>query len=220
MGVEATPYHSPGPARTVASRASRGSPWNGPRWVTSFALWLPRPVVPRPQTVRLKNGTLAVIRPAVPEDAEVWIANVNATGSEMIYLMTERITRTPEEIRRQFTETDSKRDLWLVGEVDGRVVAGADFRRGQASKNAHVATLGVAVRKEVRGLGLGEAMMRYGIDWAREIGVKKLRLGVFSTNERAIALYRKLGFEEEGRLKKEVVLRGEPVDEILMALWL
>ncbi len=62
--------------------------------------------------------------------------------------------------------------------------------------------------------------MRAGIEWARDVGVRRLKLGVFETNERALALYRKLGFVEEGRLKGEVVLDGKPVDEILMALTL
>jgi hypothetical protein len=168
----------------------------------------------------LKDGRNALIRRARPEDAEAWIANANAVGSEMIYLMTERFSRTPEEIRRQFVETDPNLDLWLVGALDGLIVAGANFNRGRASKGNHVAALGVSVRKEVRGLGVGEAMMRHGIGWARSVGVKKLKLGVFATNERALGLYRKLGFVEEGRMKGEVIIEGKPVDEILMALWL
>jgi ribosomal protein S18 acetylase RimI-like enzyme len=86
-------------------------------------------------------------------------------------------------------------------------------------KNAHTAQLGVAVRKDARGLGLGTALMKAGIGWARSVGVRKLTLGVFASNDRAVRLYRGLGFVEEGRLRGQVILGGVPVDELLMALW-
>ncbi|MGB6442371.1 MAG: GNAT family N-acetyltransferase, partial [Thermoplasmata archaeon] len=143
---------------------------------------------------------------------------VNAIGAEKVFIMTEKFTRTPEEIRTQFRDNDPWFALWLVADVGATVVGGASFRRGVASKNAHSADLGVSVRKEFRGLGLGEAMMRTGMEWARSVGVTRLRLGVFATNATAIALYRKLGFVEEGRLRGEVILHGGPVDEVLMAL--
>lgn len=173
-----------------------------------------------PESVRLKDGRTAVVRSARPDDAEAWISNVNAIGAEGVYIMTERFARTLDEVRRQFDQADPRSELWLSAEIDGEVVGGADFRRGGASKNSHVASLGVAIRKEYRGLGLGKAMMTAGIEWARNVGVTKLRLGVFATNDAAVRLYRKFGFVEEGCLRGEVILLGRPVDEMVMALHL
>jgi RimJ/RimL family protein N-acetyltransferase len=176
--------------------------------------------MPLPTTVSLRDGRTAVIRRARPEDAEAQIANFNAIGAERIYLMSERHPRTVDEVRAQYHDANPRSDLWLVAEVGGEVVGGGNFTRGRWSKNAHTADLGVAIRAEFRGQGLGDALMRSGIEWARSVGIRKLKLGVFATNERAIALYRKLGFVEEARLQGEVVLDGRPVDELLMALWL
>lgn len=173
-----------------------------------------------PGRVNLKDGRVAVIRSAVPDDAPAWIANINAIGAEGIYLMTESFHRTIEEIRTQFRVADPTAELWLVAEVDGTVVGGGNFTRGKWVKNAHTAELGVALIREYRGLGIGEGMMRAGIDWAREVGVRKLNLGVFATNRAAIRLYERLGFAEEGRRKGEVILGGVPVDEVLMTRWL
>jgi RimJ/RimL family protein N-acetyltransferase len=170
------------------------------------------------RTLRLKNGQDAILRSATPNDAESWVANVSAIGAEWIYLMTEIFRRTPDQVREQFRDADPTSTLWLVGELEGKVVAGADFHRGIHSKNAHTASLGVAVRREFRGLGFGEALMRAGTEWARSVGVTRLKLGVFATNRPALSLYQKLGFVEEGRLKGEVILDGRPVDEVLMAL--
>jgi len=173
-----------------------------------------------PRSVRLRDGRAATIRPARPEDAEAWIRNTNAIGAEGIYLMLDRLNRTLEQVRVQFRDANPSSELWLVAEIDGTVVAGANWARGSSAKNAHTASLGVAVRSEYRHLGLGRALMEEGIAWARSVGISKLKLGVFSTNAAAIALYRKLGFEEEGRLRSEVIIAGAPVDEILMSLFL
>ncbi len=97
---------------------------------------------------------------------------------------------------------------------------GRGFQERPQVKNSHIAELGIAIKKGARGQGLGRAMLEDGIGWARTTGIHKLFLGVFETNDRAIALYRSLGFQEEARLKGQVVLRGKPADLVLMALWL
>ncbi|HEV2315982.1 MAG TPA: GNAT family protein [Thermoplasmata archaeon] len=171
-----------------------------------------------PGNVRLKDGRWAVVRRAEPNDAEAWVANVSRVASERVYLMTEVFRRSVEEVRIQFAGADPTQDLWLIAEVDGRIVGGADFHRGSQSKNAHVAALGIALVREYRGLGLGEGVIRAGLAWARELGIRRVRLSVFATNGPALSLYRKLGFVEEGRLRGEVILEGAPVDEVLMAL--
>jgi RimJ/RimL family protein N-acetyltransferase len=134
--------------------------------------------------------------------------------------MTETFARPVDEIQRQFRDADPRAELWLLAELDGHVVGGANFRRGRWTKNAHTADLGVALLPAVRGRGIGEELLREGFEWARSVGIRKLKLGVFASNERAVMFYLKLGFVVEARLKDEVVLDGRPTDEILMALWL
>lgn len=171
-------------------------------------------------TVILRNGLVATIRRAREADAETLLANVNEIGAEGVYIHTERLENSLDQERAWIAAFDGRTSVLLVPEIDGRVVGQADVRRGQQVKNAHVAQLGIALRKEVRGLGLGKALMDASIDWARSIGIRKLCLTVFGTNRRAIALYQRVGFEEEARLKGQVILQGVPVDEVLMARWL
>jgi RimJ/RimL family protein N-acetyltransferase len=173
-----------------------------------------------PARRKLPDGRQLVVRVARPYDAEAHIRNFNQIAAERVFVMTENFTRTVEEIRTQFGDADPNSALWLVAEVDGAVVGGANFLRGRWKKNSHTADLGIAILSEFRGLGIGEVLMQAGIEWARRVGVRKLKLEVFASNVRAIRLYGKLGFAEEGRLKGEVMLDGHPVDEVLMALWL
>ncbi len=168
----------------------------------------------------MRGGGSVTIRRSRPEDAEAHIANWSAIGAERVFVMTEQFSRTVDEVRAQFRDADPARALWLAAEVDGRVVGGANVARGRFAKNAHTADFGIAILAAYRGRGIGEALLRSALEWARAVGIRKMTLGVFATNERAIRLYRKFGFEEEARLRGQVVLDGQPVDEVLMALWL
>jgi RimJ/RimL family protein N-acetyltransferase len=172
------------------------------------------------RAIRLADGRTATLRQARPDDAEAWVEHCGRVAAEGIFLMMEQFTRTPAEVRQQFAEADPRSSLWLIAEVDGRVVGGGNFLQGRWAKNAHTAELGMAVHPAFRRLGIGAAILDAGIEWARGAGIRKLKLGVFASNVPAIRLYRKFGFQEEGRLKDEVVLEGRPVDELLMAVWL
>lgn len=55
--------------------------------------------------------------------------------------------------------------------------------------------LGIAVSEKYTGKGLGLMMMNQLISFGKQNGVKQIKLSVDNTNEAAIALYKKLGFE-------------------------
>ncbi len=59
----------------------------------------------------------------------------------------------------------------------------------------------VAVHPECRGLGLGEAVMRFAIAKVRAAGAGFMTLEVRKSNAPAVSLYRKLGFEVLGDRK-------------------
>lgn len=173
-----------------------------------------------PRTVRLKDGRNATIRLATPDDAEGGMALTRAVTAERVFVMNEGLVLTPEEVRADLSSPETDEKLVLVAETDGEVVGQTGVHRGKYSKNRHTAELWIVVRKDWRGVGLGEALLRADMEWTRSVGIEKLKLGVFASNVRAIHLYRKLGFVEEGRLKDELTIQGKRVDDIQMALWL
>ncbi len=84
-----------------------------------------------------------------------------------------------------------------------------------------VADLGMLVAAPWRGRGVGSALLRTAVDWAREAGAHKVALQVWPHNEAALALYRKFGFVEEGRLRRHYRRRdGERWDAVVMGLLL
>ena len=87
-------------------------------------------------------------------------------------------------------------------------------------RNAHIAYLGgVGIHPAYNGRGFGEKMLREVLDLAKQNDVKRVELSVGTANERAIHLYKKVGFEEEGVLRKLTYLKSEGrfIDEMLMS---
>jgi putative acetyltransferase len=105
--------------------------------------------------------------------------------------------------------------------LEGTFVAIADGKpigsiHAHASRHGY-ADIGMAIVREWRGRGVGSALMDVAEEWARGEGHHKLSLGVFAHNARAIALYRKKGFVEEGRRVKHYRRKnGELWDSIEM----
>jgi RimJ/RimL family protein N-acetyltransferase len=103
------------------------------------------------------------------------------------------------------------------------VVRGFYRATRQQGRSHHVVILTtLAISPSEKGSGFAAAMIEEAIDLARTQGVLRVELTLEADNARAFAFYRKLGFEQEGRLRKAYKRAGEPdyLDEIVMARWL
>lgn len=76
----------------------------------------------------------------------------------------------------------------------------------------------IAVHPDCRGLGLGEALMRYAIDRTREAGAAFMTLEVRRSNEPALTLYKKLGFEIMGVRKNYYTKPDEDANVMALVL--
>ena len=73
----------------------------------------------------------------------------------------------------------------------------------------------VVVNQSVRRSGVGRALCMRAMEWARDRGAKSVELEVRESNGAALALYRALGFVEQGKRRK--YYRGPEEDAVLMA---
>ena len=160
------------------------------------------------------------IRPAEIEDAESICALLDAVGAENIYLTTVPGERTVNQIKALIRQQTTNRCLLLVGDSHGDIVGVLGFIGGVFKKISHVVEIGMAIKRDSRNAGLGSILLREGISWARKKGFYRLELGVLSTNEQAMSLYKKFGFQEEGIRKSRYHIEGTWVDEILMSKFL
>ena len=107
----------------------------------------------------------------------------------------------------------------MLSIFDGnRIIGNIAIRNvGKGRKTKHRCSIGLAVRKEYHGEGLGTILMEYAIKFAKTAGYQYIELGVLSDNKTAQGLYKKMGFEEWGRLPNAFILDdGSTLDEITM----
>ena len=90
--------------------------------------------------------------------------------------------------------------IWLRANARASIVGTINFSNGSTRRIAHVGHFGIGLECEWRGVGLGSVLLSRLLQWAEaEPLIEKVALGVFSSNEWAMRLYRKFGFIEEGR---------------------
>ncbi|MGO8997021.1 MAG: N-acetyltransferase family protein [Polyangiaceae bacterium] len=160
------------------------------------------------------------IRQARGEDAPVI-----AAAERVIASVPGRLAPLPDEIddddvRKKILELDD-RGMYLVAEHAGTVIGHAFLEPLALAVTAHVFRLTVAVHEGHQRQGVGRALMNELLRWARsDPRVEKVELQVRASNGPAIALYRSLGFVEEGRKTRRLKIGPkEYVDDIYMALW-
>jgi len=85
-------------------------------------------------------------------------------------------------------------------------------------RRRHVGEIGMAVRDDWQGKGVGSALMREVIELSDKwLNLVRLELSVYTDNEPAIRLYKRCGFTMEGTLAAFAFRDGEYVDAYAMA---
>ncbi|OZI11482.1 GNAT family N-acetyltransferase [Bacillaceae bacterium SAS-127] len=97
-------------------------------------------------------------------------------------------------------------NLFLICETNGRIVGFSRCEGNQLKRMAHKVEFGVCVLKDFWGYSIGANLLKESIRWADTNEIKKITLNVLETNEKAIILYEKYGFKEEGVLRKDKLL--------------
>lgn len=170
----------------------------------------------------LRNNQKLVIREACVGDA----VNLNEFLKKIV-LETDHFGCEPDELTitdeqqahtiSMFSQADNA--VLLLATLDDKIVGNLSFRAGSSKKFHHVGEFGVQVLKDSWNLGIGKELIKYLINWAKENkSIYKISLRVRNDNENAIYLYKKLGFEEEGILKGEMMCNGTLYDLIYMGL--
>ena len=150
------------------------------------------------ETLTLRDGREIIIRSVEPEDAAGMLQYMKIMLGETPFLLRipEEFNYTPEEEARILAgRRDDPRSLMLVAETGGKIIASADVcSHGAKSRVRHRTELGISVRKDYWGQGIGSALMDRLISFAKQTGFEQIELTVESKNRRALGLYHKNGF--------------------------
>ena len=156
------------------------------------------------------------VRRAEPEDYEgVW----RTMKDEEAYAGLLQVPFPSKEAWRRRMAEPVEGDFFLVACVDGEIVGNAGLHAAAKSpRRAHAMHVGMAVHRDWQGKGVGTALMRAICGLADGwLHVIRLELTVYTDNARAIALYRKFGFEVEGTHRAFALRGGKYVDTHAMA---
>ncbi|MBR5874249.1 MAG: GNAT family N-acetyltransferase [Oscillospiraceae bacterium] len=175
-----------------------------------------------PVEIILKDGRTAVLRTAQIADAAEMLAFRIKSLGQTDYLM-----QYPEEMADYTIEKqlnfinrmiESPNDKMFTVIVDGKIAGTGQVSFNTRIKTRHKAGIGIALLKEYWGLGIGSAIFTEIIKSAQSRdGVELLELEVIEGNERAIALYKKFGFEIVAEIPDAIRLKdGTSLKEITM----
>ncbi len=153
-------------------------------------------------------------------------AAVRATMTE-VAASSPYILRTAEDFANMKIEeqvkwidghNESERDFLIGAFHEEKIIGLLGFRAFKNEKMKHRGSLGVSLRHEYRGEGVGEILFRRLFELAERIeGLIQIELNVMSENVRAFHLYKKMGFIETGRVPNGFVLSdGSFSDDIAM----
>ncbi len=127
------------------------------------------------------------------------------------------------------TSKDKARDLWMelprktfVVEEQHEILGTYYIKTNQYGPGKHVCNCGYMVASNARGKGLATAMCEHSQNVARELGYKAMQFNfVASTNDAAVGLWSKLGFDTVGRLPNAFNHPDKGfVDALVMYKWL
>ena len=152
-----------------------------------------------------------IIRKAKEEDAKKIIEFTKLVRIESIFLGSHPDDTMPDlETEKKMLKESDNNKFWLVAILNDELIGMVTFNRNIKIKRKHRASFGMSVKKDYWGKKIGSRLMERMLEYAQNLdGLEKIELEVFSDNERGVALYKKYGFEEEGRIKKAFLVDGE-----------
>ena len=175
-----------------------------------------------PRECKLPDGKVLTVRSVEGKDAEAHIQFKQATSDETYFMARypEECSYDIERVREGLTACEASLLNFEIGVYDdrGEQVGGIGVTQVRPHlKYRHRAVMGISIRKEYWGCGLGSFLMQIAVEQAAANGFEQLELGVFEDNVRAIHLYEKFGFQKYGVNPRAFKLKdGTYRDEIIM----
>ena len=148
--------------------------------------------------ITLKNGIKAILKTPEVSDAGGMLDYIKTACGETEFLLRypqEWNISAEDEARWIEGARTSDDRLMLACYIDGEIAGNCEITFMSGLKIAHRATVAIAVLKEYWGLGIATAMFDVMLDAARARKTEIVELEFIGGNDRARALYEKLGFK-------------------------
>lgn len=176
----------------------------------------------KPQKLKLKNQKTVIIRQAEIDDAEKLLNCIKTYVPQSDY-----IPKLEQEIKLSIEQKKewinyfltNENSLLLITEFEDEIIGNIDLTGNRRKIMEHTAVIGMGMLKEWRNYGLGTALLKLAIEWAKENSILELLwLQVYTDNELGLGLYKKFGFEENGIMKNFFKQDGKYYDNLTMTM--
>lgn len=160
------------------------------------------------------------IRPIRESDGEKFLRLGKLLDQETQFMMLEPGERTlsiEEQAQRIRSVLSHDNEMIFVAENEDRLVGFLGAYGGGFHRNRHSAHIVIGILQDHVGQGIGRQLFEALEQWASRQQLHRLELTVMCHNERAIRLYRKMGFQTEGVKRDSLWINGKYVDEYYMA---
>jgi len=168
------------------------------------------------------------------DNKKVGFRPIQSTDTEMLWNMFSSLSEeslsnlvppfTRERIEGWTSNIDYDEVLAIVAVVEEkneqRIVGVASLNFNPQEVFKHKADLGITVHDNYQNMGIGTALLNHLLGIARMKKLRKVWLLVSTDNDKAVHMYKKAGFEIEGKLCKEIYFKGKYGDEYRMAVFL
>lgn len=160
------------------------------------------------------------LREATPQDASAILALIETLNEETSFVLinSQAINMSVATMAGEIEAiSELKNQLLLLATTEDSVVGLATVTTDTDPAIAHIGEIGLSLLKDYWGLGLGTTMLKELILWSRtSTDLIRLDIKVQSHNERAIALYNKVGFSYEGTLRRAVLTKDNTFADVDM----
>lgn len=172
------------------------------------------------KSFKSKKGNEVIIRYPKWEDLDDVLAFANSLVEEEAPLaLSEKQTRDDEAkwMAETFEKIETGKKIKLVATVNGKYAGNCEIRVHD-KRESHVGDIGIALGYDFRDEGVGAELLASLIDEGKKAGLRLLILHCFDTNDRALHLYKKLGFTRSGLVPGMYHYKGGYVGEVTFYL--
>jgi len=177
------------------------------------------------KTFKDKNITIRKLTKKDLGSPKKFLDHINsliAEEAKILYKNKQTLKDEKEWLKDKLQQIRKRKLVLLVAEYDNIIVGNAQIHLNRERRD-HVGGLGIGIRQDYRGIGLGKHLIQEIIELAkRELKPKPkiIQLEVYVNNKPAIALYKKMGFKIVAKIPKQIQYKGKLIDEFIMQKYL
>ncbi len=158
---------------------------------------------------------ISLLKPSDTKEFVEFYKELTAQSDHMMFSdeETKKLAKKEEEFIKKYDDFKQV----FIARSDDKIVGYLGIGRSHLEKLTHIGKFTVGVLDEYKRQKIATELIETAEKWAKDKGVKRLELTVVTSNEPAVELFKKVGFEEEGIRRKSVKIGTKYVDEFMMS---